>query len=206
VALHPEGREGDPAPFVVAESTRPGHEGERGEIRYDFLVNATGPKLNFGATEGLGPGRHSLSVCTASHAGETARALDEAVTPKVFQPNGFTKVDADYTAKPYEEWSARDWPSTYESPAYSNVFAAGIAFAPPHAISRPRQTPSGAPVAPAPPRTGMPSAMIGKASPAASSTCSAGRRGPPGGPRWPGWAPPAWLPRGRTRSPGPPSP
>ena len=81
----------------------------------------------------------------------------------MFQPNGFTRVDADYTPKPYEEWAARDWPSTYQSPEYANVFAAGIAFAPPHAISRPRQTPSGAPVAPAPPRTGMPSAMIGKA-------------------------------------------
>lgn len=306
VAIHPEGRGDDSTPFVVVESTRSGHEGEGEEIRYDFLVNATGPKLNFGATEGLGPGGHSLSVCTESHAGETARALDEAVarmkrgehqrflvgtghgactcegaafeyivnlefelrarrvrdradivwitneyelgdfgmggmhirrggyvtpskifaeslfaergirwitrahvskveagrahyetvegdrreaafdfamllppfsgvglkaldrsgtdvTPKVFQPNGFTKVDADYTAKPYEQWSARDWPSTYQSAAYPNVFAAGIAFAPPHAISRPRQTPSGAPVAPAPPRTGMPSAMIGKA-------------------------------------------
>ena len=81
------------------------------------------------------------------------KALDGTgtdVTSRVFQPNGFTKVDADYTAKPYEQWSARDWPSTYQSAAYPNVFAAGIAFAPPHAISRPRQTPSGAPVAPAP--------------------------------------------------------
>jgi sulfide:quinone oxidoreductase len=306
VSLHPEGREGDSTPFVTIESTRPGHEGEREEVRYDFLVNATGPKLNFGATEGLGPGGHSLSVCTESHADEASRALDAAVekmrrgerqrfvvgtghgactcqgaafeyivnlefelrarrvrdkadivwltneyelgdfgmggmhirrggyvtpskifaeslfaergirwitrshvrkvepgrthyetvegaereiehdfamllppftgvglkafdragadvTPTMFQPNGFTRVDADYTAKPYEQWSARDWPSTYQSPAHRNVFAAGIAFAPPHAISRPRQTPSGAPVAPAPPRTGMPSAMIGKA-------------------------------------------
>ncbi len=73
------------------------------------------------------------------------------------------RVDADYAAKPYEEWGARDWPRTYQSPAYRNVFAAGIAFAPPHAISRPYATPSGAPVAPAPPRTGMPSAMIAKA-------------------------------------------
>jgi sulfide:quinone oxidoreductase len=72
------------------------------------------------------------------------------------------KVDADYTPRPYEQWTAQDWPKTYQSPAYPNVFAAGIAFAPPHAISRPRQTPGGAPIAPAPPRTGMPSAMIGK--------------------------------------------
>jgi len=306
VSIHPGGREGDPAPYVTIESTRPGHPGEREEVRYDFLINATGPKLNFGATEGLGPAGHSLSVCTDGHAAETAAALDLAVermrrgerqrfvvgtghgactcegaafeyivnlefelrarrvrdkadivwltneyemgdfgmggmhirrggyitpsnifaeslfaergirwitrshvrkvepgrlhyetveggkreigfdfamllppfsgvglraldrtgadvTATMFQPNGFMKVDADYSPKPYEEWSARDWPSTYQSPAHPNVFAAGIAFAPPHAISRPRQTPSGAPVAPAPPRTGMPSAMIGKA-------------------------------------------
>jgi sulfide:quinone oxidoreductase len=306
VSLHPEGREGDPAPYVTIESTRPGHEGEPEDVRYDFLVNATGPRLNFAATEGLGPGAHSLSVCTESHAAETAKALDLAVermrrgerqrfvvgtghggctcqgaafeyivnlefelrsrkvrdkadivwltneyemgdfgmggmhirrggyvtpsnifaeslfaergirwitrshvrkvepgrvhyetvegavreigfdfamllppfsgvglkaydrvgaevTSTLFQPNGFTRVDADYAPKPYEQWSARDWPSTYQSPVHPNVFAAGIAFAPPHAISRPRQTPSGAPVAPAPPRTGMPSAMIGKA-------------------------------------------
>jgi sulfide:quinone oxidoreductase len=306
VSIHPEGRDGNPSPYVTIESTRAGHEGEQEEVRYDFLVNASGPKLNFAATEGLGPGCHSLSVCTQDHAAEAAAALDVAVermrrgerqrfvvgtghgactcegaafeyivnlefelrarkvrekadivwltneyelgdfgmggmhirrggyvtpsnifaeslfaergirwitrahvrkveagrahyetvdgavrevdfdfamllppfsgvglraydhqgqdvTATMFQPNGFTRVDADYTPKPYEEWAARDWPSTYQSPAHPNVFAAGIAFAPPHAISRPRQTPSGAPVAPAPPRTGMPSAMIGKA-------------------------------------------
>ena len=51
----PRGPRATTPPFVVIESTRPGHDGEREEIRYDFLVNATGPKLNFGATEGLGP-------------------------------------------------------------------------------------------------------------------------------------------------------
>ena len=304
--IHPEGGASTAAPYLVAESTRAGHEGEREDIRYDFLINATGPKLNFGATEGLGPDGHTLSVCTDSHAVETAKHLDAAVermkrgerqrflvgtghggctcqgaafeyivnlefelrargvrdradiwwisneyelgdfgmgglhlkrggyitpskifteslfaernirwitrahvrkveagraqyetldgqqqefafdfamllppfagvglkafdkagadiTAKVFQPNGFMKVDADYTPRPYEQWTAKDWPKTYQSPVYPNVFAAGIAFAPPHAISRPRQTPGGAPIAPAPPRTGMPSAMIGKA-------------------------------------------
>jgi sulfide:quinone oxidoreductase len=306
VSIHPEGREGDPTPFVTVESTRPGRQEEREEVAYDFLINATGPKLNFGATEGLGPAGHSLSVCTDSHAADTARALDERVermrrgerqrflvgtghggctcqgaafeyivnlefelrarkvrdkaditwisneyelgdfgmggmhikmggyvtpskifteslfaerglrwitrshvkkveagrahfetldgsqreagfdfamllppfsgvglkavdraggdiTASMFMPNGFMRVDADYAPRPYEQWSARDWPRTYQSPVHRNVFAAGIAFAPPHAISRPRQTPSGAPIAPAPPRTGMPSAMIGKA-------------------------------------------
>ena len=32
---------------------------------------------------------------------------------------------------------------TYRSPLYENVFAAGIAFAPPHPLSRPRKTPNG---------------------------------------------------------------
>ncbi len=306
VELHPEGRTADPAPYVVVESTRPGQEGVREDIRYDFLINATGPKLNFGATPGLGPTGHSLSVCTDTHAAEAAHALDscvermrrgerqrflvgtghggctcqgaafeyivnlefelrargvrdradiqwisneyelgdfgmggmhlrrggyvtpskifveslfaergiqwitrahvrqlqpgvahyetiegpeqdigfdfamllppfagvgltafgrlgEDITPRLFRPNGFMTVDADYAPRPWEEWRAADWPRTYQSPAYRNLFAAGIAFAPPHAISRPYQTVSGAPVAPAPPRTGMPSAMIGKA-------------------------------------------
>lgn len=306
VALHPEGDAADPAPYVVAESTQPGQEGTREVITYDFLINATGPKLNFGATPGLGPGGHSLSVCTETHAAETAAALDVAVermkrgerqrflvgtghggctcegaafeyivnlefelrargvrdradiqwisnefelgdfgmggmhfrhggvmtssrsfveslfaergirwitkahvqaveagvahyetidgpvqdvafdfamllppfagvgltavdrtgadiTARVFRPNGFMAVDADYAPRPFDAWRAADWPRTYQSAAYTNLFAAGIAFAPPHAISRPYQAPSGAPIAPAPPRTGMPSAMIGKA-------------------------------------------
>lgn len=305
VALHPEGRAGDRAPFVEIESTRDADAGAREQLRYDYLINATGPKLNFGATPGLGPAGHSLSVCTETHAAHTARQLDEMVermrrqehlrflvgtghggctcegaaleyivnlefelrrrgvrdraeiwwlsneyelgdfgmggmhlrqggyvtpskvfaeslfaergihwitrahvreveagrahyetlegaersiafdfamllppfsgvglkafdhdgvdiTPQLFQPNGFMKVDADYTSRPYEAWTPADWPRTYQSPVYRNLFAAGIAFAPPHAISRPRQTPSGAPIAPAPPRTGMPSATIGK--------------------------------------------
>ena len=85
------------------------------------------------------------------------------ITERLFLPNEFMRVDADYTPKPYEQWKAADWPRTYQSPAYPNIFAAGIAFAPPHAISRPHTTPDGTPIAPAPPRTGMPSAMIGKA-------------------------------------------
>ena len=297
--LHPEGDDGDSTPYVVTDAG--------GRVPYDFLVNATGPRLRFDRTEGLGPdGGHSLSVCTAEHAAQASAALDEAVarmrrgerqrflvgtghgactcegaafeyvvnlefelrarkvreladitwitneyelgdfgmggmqlrrggyvtpssiftaslfaergidwitrahvrrvepgrieyetidgvegeqefdfamllppfsgaelrafdrggaeiTERLFLPNEFMRVDADYTSKPYEEWRAADWPRTYQSPAYGNVFAAGIAFAPPHAVLRPYTTPSGAPVAPAPPRTGMPSAMIGKA-------------------------------------------
>jgi sulfide:quinone oxidoreductase len=306
VALHPEGTEANPNPFVEIEWTLDGKAGQREEVPYDYLVNATGPKLNFGATEGLGPGKNSLSVCTAPHAKETAgvfldlieqmkrgerkrfvvgtghgtctcegaaleyvvnlefeprahgvrdkaevvylsneyelgdfgmdgvrirragyvtpsnifteslfaergidwitrahvkkvepgrayyetlegeekeisfdmamllppfsgvglKAYDRKgadITPRLFAPNGFMKVDADYTPKPYEEWRARDWPKYYQSAAYKNLFAAGIAFAPPHPVSRPRTNPKGTPIFAAPPRTGMPSAMIGKA-------------------------------------------
>jgi sulfide:quinone oxidoreductase len=85
------------------------------------------------------------------------------ITGKVFAPSGFMKVDADYGKKPYEEWRASDWPRFCQSPVYPNLFAAGIAFAPPHPISRIRTNAAGLMISPAPPRTGMPSAMIAKA-------------------------------------------
>ena len=310
VSIHPEGNAESDRPYIVIEYTGQGKEGKSEELSYDYLVNATGPKLNFGATPGLGEGseigEHTVSVCTADHAlhahqelkrvlekakrgekqkiivgtghgtctcqgaafeyilnvehqarkagvrdkvdikwisnepylgdfgmdgmhlgsmgyvmsakllgeslfaergihwilnahvnkieagrlsyeqvdgtmGEEAfdfamlippfsgvglKAYDKAgeeITDKLFLPNGFMRVDADYTPKPYAEWKASDWPSTYRSPVYPNIFAAGIAFAPPHPISKPRTAPSGAAVTPMPPRTGMPSGTIGKA-------------------------------------------
>ena len=77
--LHPEGEGEDATPFVEAESTVEGRLGESLRVPYDYLINATGPKLSFEATPGLGPKGHSLSVCTAPHATEAAAALDEAV-------------------------------------------------------------------------------------------------------------------------------
>lgn len=84
----------------------------------------------------------------------------EDISQKVFNPAGFMKVDADYTAKPFDQWRAADWPKTYQNPTYGNMFAVGIAFAPPHAISRPHTTPNGTVIAPAPPRTGQPSGTM----------------------------------------------
>ena len=84
------------------------------------------------------------------------------ITAELFAPSGFMKVDADYTAKPYEEWRASDWPTTYAAPGYDNIWAVGIAFAPPHQISRPRTSANGTLIAPSPPRTGMPSGVMGK--------------------------------------------
>jgi sulfide:quinone oxidoreductase len=305
VALYPEGLHGDTKPSVEFEWTTDDRKGQREFLSYDFLINATGPKLNFGATEGLGPGKNSLSVCTADHAVETARVFLEKVermkhgerqrflvgvghggctcegaafeyvvnlefelrargvrdkadivfltneyelgdfgvnglhmrqggyvtpskifaeslfaergidwitkahvrsvepgnahietldrglsdvpfdmamllppftgvglkafdrtgadiTSNIFAPSGFMKVDADYRKKTYAEWKAADWPRHYQSQAYSNLFAAGIAFAPPHPISEPHTNAEGVMISPAPPRTGMPSAIIGK--------------------------------------------
>lgn len=303
--IFPEGTESNPSPSIEFVSTAPQTSGAVQRLTYDYLINATGPKLNFAATPGLGPDAHSLSVCTPSHAEHAAKELEkviaklreglpqrlvvgtghgtctcegaafeytfnvehelraagvrdqaelvyltnehelgdfgvggltftqqgfttssklwaeslfrergvnaitgthvtevapgvihyeqldgsfhelpfdfamllppfrgadlkaydrsgEDISAQLFNPAGFLKVDADYTPRPYSEWTAKDWPSTYESPAYSNIFAPGIAFAPPHQISQPRTSPNGTNITPAPPRTGMPSGIMAK--------------------------------------------
>jgi sulfide:quinone oxidoreductase len=307
ISINPEGSGYADYSFVTIEYTGQGKAGQIEEVEFDYLINATGPKLNFAATEGLGPDvGHTVSVCTADHAehanhelnkiiekmknGErqkiligtghgmctcqgaafeyifnvesvlnrrgvrdmadikwisneqflgdfgvagvhiysnghivsskimseslfTERGVDwitgahvskveagkahyelldgttgveefdfsmlippfagvglkaynkagEDITSVVFAPNGFMKVDADYTPKAFEEWEATDWPSTYQNPTYKNLFAVGIAFAPPHPISKPAKSVNGTIITPAPPRTGMPSGIIGKA-------------------------------------------
>jgi sulfide:quinone oxidoreductase len=274
VSIHPEGNGNSSHPFVTIEYTSSANKGQVENIHYDYLINATGPKLNFDATEGLGPEKNSHSVCTYGHAEEASRHLTESIermkkgvkqnlligtghgmctcqgaafeyifnveymlrkhkvrdkanltwisneyelgdfgmggmhikrggyvthskvfteslyaerginwikrahvksvdkdkihfetlegeskefendfamllppfcgvpiqafdknnkdiTSSLFAANGMMKVDADYTQKPYEEWRASDWPSNYQCPFYSNIFAVGIAFAPP---------------------------------------------------------------------------
>jgi sulfide:quinone oxidoreductase len=304
-AIHPEGDVQRPRPHVDVTYADSARIGEQGKLDYDYLVNATGPKLNFAATPGLGPDGYTRSVCTAGHAVDAATALEASIvkmkrgqrqvlvigvghgtctcegaafeyafnvehevrqagvrdladiiyltneyelgdfgvggltftqqgfqttsklwteslfrergiraitgahvelveegvvhyeqvdgsrnslefdfamllppfrgvdlkaydakgadiTGELFAPSGFMKVDADYEAKPFEEWRAEDWPSTYQVPRFPNIFAVGIAFAPPHQISRPRKSPIGTLIAPSPPRTGMPSGIMGK--------------------------------------------
>jgi sulfide:quinone oxidoreductase len=85
---------------------------------------------------------------------------NEDITDKLFK--GFMIVDADYTPKNYENWSVKDWPETYQNPSYANIFAPGIAFAPPHSISKPRKSKNGTDIFPSPPRTGMPSGITAK--------------------------------------------
>ena len=77
--IHPEGDSGDATPYVTVEPTAGGRAGATEKVKYDFLINATGPRLRFDKTEGLGPDAHSLSVCTVEHAVHTAAAFAEAV-------------------------------------------------------------------------------------------------------------------------------
>jgi sulfide:quinone oxidoreductase len=127
---------------------------EDGKLYYETLDGSEGV-LDFDFAMLLPPFR-----------GQDLTAIDksgEEITGDVFAPSGFMKVDADYTPKPFAEWKASDWPSTYTSGRYANVFAVGIAFAPPHQISVPRTSPKGTVITPAPPRTGMPSGLMGRA-------------------------------------------
>lgn len=89
----------------------------------------------------------------------------EDISSKMCNPAGFLKVDADYESmkKGYDNWKPEDWPATYQSPLYPNIFAAGIAFAPPHPVSMPSGvTASGVTIHAAPPRTGMIACIIGR--------------------------------------------
>ncbi len=80
VSIHPEGDAEMPSPYVLIEYTSADKAGQTAKIPYDYLINATGPKLNFGATEGLGPDHgHTVSVCTASHALEANHKLQATI-------------------------------------------------------------------------------------------------------------------------------
>lgn len=304
ISFHPEGDQAESKPYVMVEYVNGGKLGTQEKVTYDYLINATGPKLNFEATNGLIPGKNkTYSVCTYTHAehaweglnkviqemkqGKKAKILigtghskatcqgaafeyilnveqelrrhkvrdmaeitwisneyklgdfgmdgmlmsygsitmkssemvemifedrdikwilgagvnkiedglaqyenlngetktepydfamlipsfsghgfkafnknNEDITDKLFK--GFMIVDADYTPKPYEEWTVQDWPETYQNPSYKNIFAPGIAFAPPHTISKPRKNKNGTEIFPSPPRTGMPSGITAK--------------------------------------------
>lgn len=303
--IHPEGDSEIHQGYVTIEYTDQERAGEMEKVSYDYLVNATGPKLNFEATEGLGPDKNTFSVCTYTHAahawenlqqvikrmqagqkqriligtghamatcqgaafeyilnvaheikklglsskaqitwlsneyelgdfgmagafinrggyvtptkvftesmlaeyginwirragvyrvdpgkahyetlggeyltqefdfamlipsfsGVGLKAFDRGgrdITDQLFAPNRFMKVDADYTVKPFEEWDADDWPSVYQNPTYRNIYAPGIAFAPPHPISKPMKSVNGTMIFPTAPRTGMPAGVMGK--------------------------------------------
>lgn len=47
---------------------------QAGELPYDYLLIATGPKVDFASVPGLGPDKYSLSICNVEHAEETRHA------------------------------------------------------------------------------------------------------------------------------------
>jgi sulfide:quinone oxidoreductase len=117
-------------------------EGEYGEMSYDFATlvpQFTGIPFKYIGKDG------------------------EDVSDKLVNKAGFVLVDGIYGLS-HEELSQNPdaWPAVYQNPNYRNIFAAGIAFAPPGSISVPHQTKNGTMITAAPPRTGMVSGIIGR--------------------------------------------
>jgi sulfide:quinone oxidoreductase len=109
---------------------------------------------------------YDMAMLIPQFTGSRIRYLDregQDITEQVANPGGFVKVDATY-GLPWEELHNNPdaWPATYQNPTYPNIFAAGIAFAPPGTISAPHVNPNGLSISAAPPRTGMVSGIIGR--------------------------------------------
>ncbi|PID57673.1 MAG: sulfide:quinone reductase [Ignavibacteriae bacterium] len=87
----------------------------------------------------------------------------EDISNKIINSGGFILVDGIY-GLPWNELAANPdaWPAVYQNKNYKNIFAGGIAFAPPGSISKPHTTPKGTSITAAPPRTGMVSGIIGR--------------------------------------------
>lgn len=117
-------------------------EGNEGSTTFDFAMlipQFVGPKLDYIGRDG------------------------EDISEKLVNKAGFILVDAMYGLSHDQlAQTPEAWPSTYQNPSYPNIFAAGIAFAPPGTISVPHVNPNGLSISAAPPRTGMVSAIIGR--------------------------------------------
>lgn len=85
------------------------------------------------------------------------------VSDKVVNKAGFVLVDGIYGLD-YDVLAENPdaWPAVYQNRNYRNIFAAGIAFAPPGPISVPHLNPNHLSISAAPPRTGMVSAITGR--------------------------------------------
>ena len=109
---------------------------EAGKIHYETL-DGTFHELGF-----------DFSMLIPPFAGVGLKAFDKAgadITSQMFAPNGFMKVDADYTQRPYHGMERRRLAADLPDAGYRNIFAVGIAFAPPHLISKPMQSANGTP-------------------------------------------------------------
>ncbi|NSL52745.1 NAD(P)/FAD-dependent oxidoreductase [Calidifontibacillus erzurumensis] len=116
------------------------YEGEIGETEFDYAM--------------LIPQFRGMNIKYVNKDGED-------ITSKLTNAGGFMLVDGGY-GKNWENLQPSDWPSTYQSPFYPNMFAAGIAFAPPGSISKPFTNKNGTVITATAPRTGMAAGIIGK--------------------------------------------
>ena len=84
ISIHPEGDLDNNKEYISIEYTSKDKEGISEKLEYDYLINATGPKFNYGGTEGLGKenilGNHTVSICTAEDAEKAYRALQVIFT------------------------------------------------------------------------------------------------------------------------------
>lgn len=57
ITFHPEGDAEIDKGYIIAEYVTEDRKGEQIKVDYDYLINATGPRLAFDQTEGLIPGK-----------------------------------------------------------------------------------------------------------------------------------------------------
>jgi sulfide:quinone oxidoreductase len=72
---------------------------EKGKVEYELLDGSKGEQ------------EFDFAMLIPPFAGVGLKAYgkdDSDITDTIFAPNGFMKVDADYSAKPYEGWEAKD--------------------------------------------------------------------------------------------------
>ena len=58
ISFFPEGSLEEPKSHILAEYVVGEKKGQQERITYDYLINATGPRLAFDQTEGLNPGEN----------------------------------------------------------------------------------------------------------------------------------------------------
>jgi sulfide:quinone oxidoreductase len=80
ISFFPEGDKNEQKPYVLTEYVAGDNKGLQEKVTYDYLINATGPKLNFEATDGLIPGKNkTYSVCTYKHADHAWAGLNALI-------------------------------------------------------------------------------------------------------------------------------
>ena len=80
ISFHPEGDSSETKPYILVEGVFGDNLGKQEKVTYDYLINATGPKLAFDMTEGLQPATNKVySVCTYDHAEHASDALHKLI-------------------------------------------------------------------------------------------------------------------------------